>query len=154
MQAFKQVGRTLTALNPDMIRRRFQEHLREADPPYVSYTAYHLLRWILDENEFDSLESLIGFCGDPGCLRSWLPDPVERVVVSLELVRILRELSSNRASLPGAPCAPIDSGGTNRRDRAGRSVAEGVPRRARTRDTGRALEESVPERTRPYISCG
>ena len=72
---------------------------------YLCYLAYHLIGWILLEEDFDGLESLIAYCGKSDNFAYWLTDQVDQVVVSLELERGLRDLPPG-GELP--PTTPID----------------------------------------------
>ncbi len=62
---------------------------------YLHNVAYHLMRMILTQQEFDSLESLMAFCGAPENLRPWLPAEADRIILSRGLTQGLNEIPSD-----------------------------------------------------------
>jgi hypothetical protein len=74
------------------ILAHFQQRRGRGRGRYLHNVAYHLIRIILGQREFDSLESLIAFCDDPDNLCPWLPMEADRIILSNGLVQGLREL--------------------------------------------------------------
>ena len=74
----------------DVILAHFWQ--RRGHGQYLRNVAYHLMRMILDQREFGSLESVIEFCGIPDNLRRWLPTKADRIIFSDDLTQRLREM--------------------------------------------------------------
>lgn len=88
---------TLSAAN-EIILAHFRLCRGHGRGEYLDNVAYHLMRMILDEGEFGSLEPLIEFCGAPDNLRRWLPTEADRIIFSDNLVQGLRAVPLDAVS--------------------------------------------------------
>ena len=76
----------------DVVLAHFRQCRGHGRGEYLDNVAYHLMRMILEGEEFDSLESVIRFCQIPENLGRWLPAEADRIVFSAALVQGLREM--------------------------------------------------------------
>jgi len=87
-----------TPVQRSVILAHFQRRRGHGRGPYLHNVAYHLVRIMLGQKDFDSLESLISFCDTPDNLRPWLPMEADRIIFSDGLVRGLHEILSDSDS--------------------------------------------------------
>lgn len=82
-----------TPVQRSVILAHFRQRRGRGRGRYLHNIAYHLMRNILEQQEFDSLQSLIAFCDDPDNLRLWVIMEADRIILSDGLVQGLRELA-------------------------------------------------------------
>lgn len=91
--------RTQTAMSMDgeIILEHFRQRRGQGRGKYLDNLVYHLMRMILEGEEFGCLESLITFCRLPENLSRWLPTEADRMVFSGSLAQGLLEMSPDSA---------------------------------------------------------
>ena len=86
-----------TPMDGDVILVHFRQRRGHGHGKYLDNLAYHLMRMVLEGEEFGSFESLIKFCRIPGNLGRWLPTKADRLILSDRLARGLREIALDSA---------------------------------------------------------
>jgi hypothetical protein len=62
--------------------------------------AYYLMRIIFMNRDFESIDKLIDFCGNPENLHPWLPNETDRIVLSAGLRDGLQDMIADIGSAP------------------------------------------------------
>jgi hypothetical protein len=74
--------------------------------PLLHETAYYLMRIIFMNRDFDDLDQLIDFCGNPENLHAWLPNETDRIVLSAALRDGLQDMIADSGSAPNGMKPP------------------------------------------------
>jgi len=77
----------------DVVLAHFRQRTGQGHGQHLRKVAHHVMGMVLDQLDFDSLDSLIAFCNDADNLKVWFPNEVDRAVFSHEFVQGLRELA-------------------------------------------------------------
>ncbi len=77
----------------DLILDHFKQRRRHGSSRGLYNVAYSLMRIILQRRDFDSVEELIEFCGDPDSLRPWLSIEADRIIFAHELVQGIHKVT-------------------------------------------------------------
>ncbi len=84
------------SIEKDLILDHLGKRESNGEERLMQEAAYYLMRLIFRVRDFDSLQQLAEFCGEPENLRPWLRNETDRVVLCEELSNGLREMKEIR----------------------------------------------------------
>ena len=80
------------ALEKQAIIRHFNQCAHNGHAHLLHNAACYLMRLILKQRDFESVEALMEFCKEPGNLGAWLPTETDRIIFSEGLCEGLRDM--------------------------------------------------------------
>lgn len=94
-------GHAKSQVSHEAILDHFRNRPRHGCGRHFHDSLHHLLRLVLEQRDFHSLESIIEYCGDHDNLRPWLLHEADRVMFSAALTQGLHDMvSKSRAGPP------------------------------------------------------
>ena len=86
------------SIDRDSILAHFRIRQGDGQPQMWSDMSYVLMRVILGKVDFENLEQLADFCGDPNSLLPWVAGESDRAILSSQLAEGVREMIAGTGS--------------------------------------------------------